>query len=199
MVALAGTGDEEDESAGVQLLRDVRGVFDKREDDRISTGDLLSALTGLEESPWSEWHKGSPITQRGISKLLKRYLIKARTVRFPDEAKPEGILRKGYLREQFEDVWKRYLPHNHPSKETQRHNGSTEPKTPDQKATQESLVSDRESPQTALESQCVPVSDKTAVYGDEEASDGSQDDHRQLTEAEYAERFRQKSEGRPPR
>jgi Protein of unknown function (DUF3631) len=71
---LGGAGETEDASAGVQLLGDVRGVLDRPEADRIASVDLLDELHGLDESPWGEWgKKQQPISQRGITKLLKPY------------------------------------------------------------------------------------------------------------------------------
>jgi hypothetical protein len=103
-VALSGVETQDDESAGVRLLGDVRAIFATRGDDRISSATLAAELHELEESPWSEWY-GKPITQHGIAKLLKHFEIRPRTVRFDDET-----TAKGYRLDQFEDAFSRYLP-----------------------------------------------------------------------------------------
>ena len=77
-------GEVEDPSIGVELLRDIRGVFDALEVERISSKELRAELIQLEGSPWSEWRKGSPISQRAITDRLKPYRIRKRDVRFGD-------------------------------------------------------------------------------------------------------------------
>lgn len=155
---LGGAGDTEDESIGVELLRDIRAIFDNLEVDRISTEDLLEELIAVDESPWSEWRKGQPITNRGVARLLKPYGIKSRAVRLED-----GRNRKGLLREQFEDAWKRYLPANPASYPSQRHNGSIKPETGISYPSQEDRVSDTKPAKTALASQCDAVTDTEPV------------------------------------
>jgi Protein of unknown function (DUF3631) len=103
-LALSGNGARADESAGVQLLADVRRIFDAHAVDRMSSAALAEALHEIEEAAWSEWY-GRPITARGIAKLLARYEIKPRSIRLDDESTP-----KGYKRDQFTDAWGRYLP-----------------------------------------------------------------------------------------
>jgi Protein of unknown function (DUF3631) len=93
----------EDESTGVLLLSDVRQVFGDR--DRITTADLLAALNALEESPWGDWY-GKPFSSRRLAKLLKPYGIKSRTIQVEHGEKATA---KGFLREQFDGAWNRYL------------------------------------------------------------------------------------------
>jgi hypothetical protein len=92
----------DDESPGVQLLADCQRVFDGN--DRLTTEQLLAALAEGEEKPWATWHHGNRISPRSLSRLLKPYRIRPRTVRSGEKR------AKGYHREQFEDVWNRYLP-----------------------------------------------------------------------------------------
>jgi hypothetical protein len=108
-VELYGGRQVEDESTGVQLLSDIRDVFGDR--DRMTSADLLGVLHGLDEAPWGEWF-GKPLSSRALAKLLKPYAISSRVIRL-DEKTP-----RGFLREQFEPAWARYLP----SKTQQRHN-----------------------------------------------------------------------------
>jgi hypothetical protein len=103
-ITLSGLEAQDDESAGVRLLGDVRTIFTTKGTDRISSATLAAELHELEESPWSEWY-GKPITQHGIAKLLKHFEIRPRSVRLDDEATP-----KGYRLDQFEDTFSRYLP-----------------------------------------------------------------------------------------
>jgi hypothetical protein len=101
IVALAGELSEDD-SLPVRLLADIRKVFEVREAERIWTQDLISELVKFEESPWGDYY-GRDIGPHGIAKHLKRYEIKPGLVRIGEDVK------RGYLREQFEDAWSRYL------------------------------------------------------------------------------------------
>lgn len=90
---------DEPQSAGILLLRDVAEVFDAKRVERIGSTDLLNALCALEDSPWSEWRGGRPISSRGIAKLLKPYGINPVRDRL-------GSL---YRRADFTDAFNRYL------------------------------------------------------------------------------------------
>jgi Protein of unknown function (DUF3631) len=116
---LNGTEGEE-ESAGVLLLADARRVFDEQNVDRLSSAALVAALHEIEESQWAEWY-GKPITQTGIARLLKRYGVQPRKLRFGEET------ARGYERAWFEDEWERYLPSDTGSNRNRRNIGSTKP------------------------------------------------------------------------
>src|SRR5437588_712897 len=66
----------------------------------------------MEERPWAEWRKGKPITPPQLASLLKPFGIEPRTIRFGEGGKSSA---KGYLREQFEDAFARYLPASSPA------------------------------------------------------------------------------------
>jgi putative DNA primase/helicase len=44
-----------DGSIGVQLLRDIRSVFEEKGVERIASADLAAALCEIEGQPWAEW------------------------------------------------------------------------------------------------------------------------------------------------
>ncbi len=99
LIGCAGQADDEPQSAGVLLLRDVAQVLAARRGDRIGSTDLCEALCALEESPWAEWRGGRPISTRGIAKLLKPFGVvpsRDRNLRF-------------YHAHDFSDAFKRYL------------------------------------------------------------------------------------------
>lgn len=102
-VELSSAQEVEDESAGVQLLAGIHRIFNERRVDRLSTTELLDALCADDEAPWGDWH-GRPLSARSLAKLLRRFKVRPRTVRFDD-----GTTAKGYLEEQFEDSFIRYL------------------------------------------------------------------------------------------
>jgi hypothetical protein len=112
-VELYGGRQIEDESAGIRLLADIRDVFGGR--DRVTTAALLDGLRDLDESPWGDWF-GKPLTTRALSKLLKPFGVKSRTIRV------DGETAKGYLCESLEDAWRRYLSPEPGHETSQRHN-----------------------------------------------------------------------------
>jgi hypothetical protein len=114
LVELHGGREIDDESAGVRLLADIQTVFVER--DRIATADLLAELHALDEAPWGDWY-GRPLSARKLAQMLRPYGVHSRTVRLDD-----GTTPKGFLREQFEGAWSRYIPSTPLSK---RHNATT--------------------------------------------------------------------------
>lgn len=93
----------EDQNVGVQLLGDIRAVFETGTEDKISSADLIDKLKEIETSPWADWGKGKGLTPNGLSRLLKPFEIRPRNIR------TDGKVPKGYLRESFEDAFCRYL------------------------------------------------------------------------------------------
>jgi hypothetical protein len=85
------------------LLEDIREIFTDRE--RISSKNLLEELLKMEDRPWSEYKRGRPLTINQLSRLLKPYGISPKTVRVSPEK-----TAKGFLKMDFEDAFKRYLP-----------------------------------------------------------------------------------------
>jgi Protein of unknown function (DUF3631) len=105
-VALSARETVDNQSFGVCLLADIRAVFEENTLRRLSSKALADKLAEFEESPWAEFGKPpKAITPSGIARLLKRFEIRPRTVRLDDET-----TAKGYHRDQFEDLWLRYLP-----------------------------------------------------------------------------------------
>ena len=100
LVGLAGQPDDEPQSAGVLLLRDIAEILERRIGDRIGSADLCEELCRLEESPWAEWRRGDPITARGVAKLLKPFGIR------PNRDRTGSF----YALRDFADPLNRYLP-----------------------------------------------------------------------------------------
>jgi len=103
--ALAVIGTEEpDETLAIQLLRDIRDLFQERETDRLRSQDLAETLGKMEDRPWFQFGRtGKPITQNAVARLLKPFRVYPKTVRFEIETK------KGYLLEFFTEVFSRFL------------------------------------------------------------------------------------------
>jgi hypothetical protein len=103
----------EDTSKRTQLLGHIRKVFldrfDSNEYDhldenekKLRTEDLLAKLCAIDDAPWSELG-GKGITSYGLSKLLKPFEIRSKTIRDPNPV-------RGYILAQFLDAFNRYLP-----------------------------------------------------------------------------------------
>jgi Protein of unknown function (DUF3631) len=96
---------EEDTSASVRLLADLRAVFDTAAADALYTTTILDALHKLEDAPWPEWY-GHPLSTRDLAKLLRPYDVRAKNVREHGTGEP----RKGYTRTDLHEPWARYVP-----------------------------------------------------------------------------------------
>jgi hypothetical protein len=104
-LALFGSTASEGDSIGVQLLRDIRSVFDRRVTDTIFSADVAADLCDMDGQPWADWLNGKGLNQNRLAQQLKKYGIKSRgTVRIGIET------LKGYRREVFEEAWSRYCP-----------------------------------------------------------------------------------------
>jgi hypothetical protein len=69
----------------------------------MSTENILNALHAKDDAPWAEI-RGRPLSTNNLSRLLKPYDIKPKTVRIGAHTP------RGYSREDFWDAWTRYLP-----------------------------------------------------------------------------------------
>jgi hypothetical protein len=92
-------------SLGIELLSDIRVVFDEEDESQLTTSTIIGGLVSMEEKPWSEYGQAHrPISPKQLARLLKAFGIHSREIHERDSH------TKGYKREQFEDAWKRYLP-----------------------------------------------------------------------------------------
>jgi len=64
---LYGARPAEDGSVGIQLLADLRMVFNELTD-KAASADLMQKLTEIEISPWAEWNRGGR-SPRSIGRL----------------------------------------------------------------------------------------------------------------------------------
>jgi hypothetical protein len=104
-LVLSGAPEADEGSLGERLLADIRGIFTEQACDRLTSSQLVAKLNELEDAPWAELNAGRPLTTNRLAGLLKRYEIRPRSIRLPDGQTP-----KGYLLDQFEDAFARYLP-----------------------------------------------------------------------------------------
>lgn len=90
-------------SVGIDLLQDIKNIFDTKQLIRTFTGDLLHELCSDDEAPWLTYNRGKPLTARQLGTRLREYKIESKDLRIGNQ------VRKGFAREQFEDAWTRYL------------------------------------------------------------------------------------------
>src|SRR5262249_31526827 len=107
---------EEDASIGVQLLGDIKGVFERKNQDRLTTEEILQDLITIQGAPWAliwadDLRCGSiPKAAAKLARMLKHYKradgerLKPRTIRVGNDTP------RGFHRSDFEDAWNRYLP-----------------------------------------------------------------------------------------
>ncbi len=99
--AFVADASHDTETAGTRLLADLRDVLGGQ--DELWTGEILSGLHALDESPWGERY-GHPLTPRQLAKLLKPYGVTSAQVRKGE------VNRRGYRRRDLRDAWQSYLP-----------------------------------------------------------------------------------------
>ena len=97
-----GASDDADER-GVQLLGDIRLVFDASDGDALWTEELLDRLVAMKERPWCEDNRGKPLTARGLAAMLKPFGIAA------DQVWRKGSNKRGYALSQFKEAPAIYL------------------------------------------------------------------------------------------
>ena len=98
-VALSAGADADEETLGVKLLDDCRGILSGQAGEGIFTATLLEQLKAIEESPWAEFD----LTPRRLARLLKAYGVNPRTVRDGADT------RKGYHRDELLAACERWL------------------------------------------------------------------------------------------
>jgi putative DNA primase/helicase len=93
---------EQEKSARIRLLEDIRAIFTQRGVRRLTTAKLVRDLTQLPESPWSDW-KGKGLNAHTLGRLLGEWEIDS------DAWRTKNGTRRGYRLDQFQDLFERYL------------------------------------------------------------------------------------------
>ncbi len=93
--------DDDDQSDGIRLLRDIQTVFTG---ESMATPDLVRALVDLEGAEWAEYgRQAKPLTAHGLARLLKPFEVKPRQLWIGQ------VNCRGYELEDFGDAFSRYL------------------------------------------------------------------------------------------
>jgi hypothetical protein len=97
-------------SNAVVLLEHIRAAFREAGADRLPTAELLRHLVTNEEGPWGRWwgaeveHGGSPrAAAADLARHLRPFEIKPKVIRL------DGATARGYLVDDFEGAFDRYL------------------------------------------------------------------------------------------
>ncbi|MGA9752422.1 MAG: DUF3631 domain-containing protein, partial [Acidobacteriota bacterium] len=106
--ALVLTSSGSDTSAAVQLLEDLRSLFQSKGVERLTTEEILAHLNAMDERPWPEWRDRGPLTPRQLALILQRFGIG------PTKWKQNREMCRGYDAAAFEDSFSRYLPSDPP-------------------------------------------------------------------------------------
>jgi hypothetical protein len=104
-------GRLEDDDLGIELLHDIKDIFDgpSAADSSslpsvvsfIASAELVTQLCAQQDRPWATLRKGDkPLSVHGLARLLKQFGI------VPRPNKPGEI--RGYERDSFMDPWARY-------------------------------------------------------------------------------------------
>ena len=103
--ALTSTEDSDAQGIGATLLADIASIFTAEAADRLPSAKLAEALAHMEGRPWPEFGKPpKAITANGLARLLRRFSVSPHTIRLAD-----GDTAKGYLAEDFADVFARFV------------------------------------------------------------------------------------------
>ena len=101
---------EGDVEFNVQLLRDIRKVFDRLNKPRLHTWVIVNILKDLEDAPWAEFLEKMKTEQakaRWIGAQIKAFGIKPEAEAWVDG----GQRKRGYARAAFEEIWAQYAEH----------------------------------------------------------------------------------------
>jgi putative DNA primase/helicase len=92
-------------SLGLQLLAALQKLLVDRTE--ITSEDVVARLRSDPDSLWVDYRGKGPVTQRQVADLLEQYDIVPHSLH---PTKRKDFARRGYRREQFTDVFSRYLP-----------------------------------------------------------------------------------------
>lgn len=150
-------GDDDAETMGIRLLSDLRDLFAVEDADRLSSERIVDRLAADKEGPWCEEPR---LTQHRLARMLKPFGVRSKNVRLPD-----GRVPKGYLLDDLNPVFSRYLPGT-PQEGATTLQASNDAAKPDfQSATLTPCVAFEESHYTASDRPCSVVADNSTPQG----------------------------------
>jgi hypothetical protein len=101
------TAGAQDHNPVGSLLRDIFVTFTQGKTQRIFSRDLVAKLNRYTGRPWAEICNGKEITELWLAQMLRPYGIRPRTIWIGE------VAAKGYLQDDFMDVFRRYITKSH--------------------------------------------------------------------------------------
>jgi putative DNA primase/helicase len=92
----------EESSATATLMKEIGKCFEESKTDRMFSRTLALALAQCRNAPWAEG--AAAVNEMWLSQRLRPYGVRPRTIWVRGES------AKGYMREDFAEVFRRYLP-----------------------------------------------------------------------------------------
>jgi hypothetical protein len=108
-IELHGNALAREETAGELTLNAIRDLFVERKADRMSTADILRGLIERDDGPWAEWW-GKDVEAgktKGPASRLRNLLRRFDVA--PQQLWIDGAKVRGYLWEDLQDAFSRYL------------------------------------------------------------------------------------------
>ena len=103
IIARTMAGEKPDsESARTLLLGDLKVIF-AEDRERLTSDEIIQSLIEMESRPWAEYKSGKALSKVGLARLLKPFGVE------PTKWRERDQTQRGYLRNDFEDVFARYL------------------------------------------------------------------------------------------
>ena len=94
----------QEEGAIGALLLDILIFFVRANRERVFSRTLTAELNAQGDRPWAELRRGRQATELWLARELRPYGVRPRTMWIGEEA------AKGYLKEDFNEVFVRYIP-----------------------------------------------------------------------------------------
>jgi hypothetical protein len=116
--ALALSGEGEDDTTNVLLLRDLHWLYDGKPEtqedgsvqrgyeptDRLFSRTIIEELAKISTSPWAGWNNGRGFSQHDLARVLKDFGVVSETVRIG------SATAKGYYAAKLREPFETYLP-----------------------------------------------------------------------------------------
>jgi len=90
-------------SLNEMLLRDIKAVFDEKNENRIGSNDLCKALQELDGHPWAGDDRNRRLTANTMAISLKQFGVRSRKYRVGQK------IVRGYFLDDLNPVWNLYL------------------------------------------------------------------------------------------
>jgi Protein of unknown function (DUF3631) len=183
--ALALSGDGEDDSTNILLLRDLQWLFDGKPEtqdgraqreyepaDQLFSRTIIEELAKISTSPWAGWNNGRGFSQHDLARALKDFGVVSETVRIG------SATAKGYYATKLREPFETYLPTRFSGPQTSfRPDSDFGNVTPSQTNNDghnsqktsrhiESFVTDEKSQKSPSDGHCDVVTDEKGENGD---------------------------------